>query len=123
MRNLLKMRANIYQNPILDNPSAMDAFSNTKEPDWGDPVVEDEKCLIQPYELRSGDRKMTLSGPENKNMFIGYFINKRTIGQRVVVTLPLNVFPLLYIKSESPGINALTGKVHHYEYLLELERS
>jgi len=121
MRHLLKMLANVYQNPILDNPSAMDAYSNAVEPVWN-LIVESEKCLIQPYELRSGDRKMIPSGPENKNMFIGYFINKRTIGQRVVVTSPLNVFPLLYIKSESPGINALTGRVHHYEYLLELER-
>lgn len=115
------MRASVYTNPIVDNPSAMDAFSNVAEPDW--PLtIENERCLIQNYEMRSGDRKMTPSGPENKNVFLGFFLNKRTIGQRIVVTSPSNIFPTLYIRSESPAYNALEGKMNHYEYLLEIER-
>lgn len=122
INHLLKMRSSIYINPIVDNPSVMDAFSNAEEPDWT-LTVSNEKCLIQNFEMRSGNRTMTVSGPENKNIFLGFFSNKRTIGERVVVTTPSNVFPTLYIRSESPASIALTGKINHYEYLLEIERS
>ena len=122
INSLLKMRASIYRNPILDNPSVMDAYANVSpEPEW--PLVkENERCMIQNVNLTSSDRQMTGLGPEDKNKYLGFFVTKYETGDRVVVTRPSVGFPTLYICSENPQVSGLTGTTNHYEYILEIER-
>ena len=123
INGLLNMRCSSYENPILDNPSAMDDFLNIHpEPEWT-LVSENIKCFIQNFELSAGNRHMKDIGPENKNTYIGFFLARQVIGYRIVITKPSDAFPTLYIRSENPAINGRTGQINHYEYLMEMERS
>lgn len=120
INHLLNMKCNSYRNPILNDPSVMDAFSNVVETEW--PIVDtNDKCFIQNYELRSSDYTMTSSGPDVKDLYLGFFKIKKNIGDKIVVTTPADSFPTLYIKSNNPQIKPLIGKIHHYEYLLSVE--